>query len=66
MRSDLTTSQRVTLQTESAQSNQGVRVLPAMQAYFFLFFFLSWMKWGGGGGSRAKAASFYVCIARAT
>ena len=64
MRSDLTTSQRVTLQTESAQSNQGVRVLPAMQAYFFLFFFLSWMK--GGGGSRAKAASFYVCIARAT
>ena len=48
MRSDLTTSQRVTLQTESAQSNQGVRVLPAMQAYFFLFFVLSWMKWGGG------------------
>ena len=52
MRSDLTTSQRVTLQTESAQSNQVVRVLPAMQAYSFFF--------GWGGGSRAKAAS--LCL----
>ena len=51
MRSDLTTSQRVTLQTESAQSNQVVRVLPAMQAYSFFF---------GWGGSRAKAAS--LCL----
>ena len=51
MRSDLTTSQRVTLQTESAQSNQGVRVLPAMQAYFFLFFFFELDEVGGGGGA---------------
>ena len=54
MRSDLTTSQRVTLQTESAQSNQVVRVLPAMQAYSFFF------GWGRGWGSRAKAAS--LCL----
>ena len=46
MRSDLTTSQRVTLQTESAQSNQVVRVLPAMQAYSFF------LDWGGGGGGK--------------
>ena len=59
MRSDLTTSQRVTLQTESAQSNQVVRVLPAMQAYSFFF------GWGGGGGAGQKRVVF-VCIARAT
>ena len=46
MRSDLTTSQRVTLQTESAQSNQVVRVLPAMLAYSFFF------GWGRGGGGK--------------
>ena len=46
MSSDLTTSQRVTLQTESAQSNQVVRVLPAMQAYSFFF------GWGGRGGGK--------------
>ena len=50
MRSDLTTSQRVTLQTESAQSNQVVRVLPAMQAYSFFF----WMG-GEGGGKPGKS-----------
>ena len=57
MRSDLTTSQRVTLQTESAQSNQVVRVLPAMQAYSFFF------GWGGEAGQKLLV---YVCIARAT
>ena len=61
MRSDLTTSQRVTLQTESAQSNQVVRVLPAMQAYSFFF------GWGrGGGGEAGQKLLVYVCIARAT
>ena len=50
MRSDLTTSQRVTLQAESAQSNQVVRVLPAMQAYSFFF----WIG-GGGGGKPGKS-----------
>ena len=59
MRSDLTTSQRVTLQTESAQSNQVVRVLPAMQAYSFFF------GWGRGGEAGQKLL-VYVCIARAT
>ena len=49
MRSDLTTSQRVTLQAESAQSNQVVRVLPAMQAYSFFF------GWRGGGGKPGKS-----------
>ena len=60
MRSDLTTSQRVTLQTESAQSNQVVRVLPAMQAYSFFF------GWGGRGGEAGQKLLVYVCIARAT
>ena len=59
MRSDLTTSQRVTLQTESAQSNQVVRVLPAMQAYSFFFGWVGGVG-AGGGGSRAKAAS--LCL----
>ena len=60
MRSDLTTSQRVTLQTESAQSIQVVRVLPAMQAYSFFF------GMTGGGGEAGQKLLVYVCIARAT
>ena len=53
MPSDLTISQRVTLLTESAQSNQVVRVLPAVQAYSFVScFFASGV---GGGGKPGKS-----------
>ena len=48
MPSDLTFSQRVTLLTESAQSNQVVRVLTVIQAYSF-FPFPSFFFWMGGG-----------------
>ena len=63
MPSDLTFSQRVTLLTESAQSNQVARVLTVIQAYSFFpypsFFF--WMGGGrGGGGIQAKGAS--LCL----
>ena len=50
MPSDLTISQRVMLLTESAQSNQVVRVLPAVQAYSFVSFFLA-----SGGGKPGKS-----------
>lgn len=58
MPSDLTFSQRVTLLTESAQSNQVVRVLTVIQAYSFFpfpsFFFLDGRGAGGGGGDPGK------------
>lgn len=61
MPSDLTFSQRVTLLTESAQSNQVARVLTVIQAYSFFpypSFFFGWA--GGGGGIQAKGAS--LCL----
>ena len=52
------------LLTESAQSNQVVRVLPAVQAYSFVScFFASGV---GGGGEAGQKLLVYVCIARAT
>ena len=62
MPSDLTFSQRVTLLTESAQSNQVARVLTVIQAYSFFpypSFFFGWAG-GGGGGIQAKGAS--LCL----
>ena len=63
MPSDLTIPQRVTLLTESGQSNQMVRVFPAINrrilfflsflflSLSFLFFLLFFLE---GGGSREK------------
>ena len=69
MPSDLTIPQRVTLLTESGQSNQMVRVFPAInrRVLFFLsflflslsflfFFFFFFFEGGGKPGKKIKAA----------
>lgn len=74
MPSDLTIPQRVTLLTESGQSNQMVRVFPAINrrilfflsflflSLSFLFFLLFFLEGGGKPGKKLKLL-FYAPIA---